>query len=100
MDGGEEETRGRVRPSVRVGHPSDTTPRKRGMVHSLMEADVSFLSLSLMMMTVVAALIGRRGSRFNYTLAHCHFASGVHQPLLQICSFHFSTQEGKILQRF
>ena len=62
------------------------------MVHSLMEADVSFLSLSLMMMmvvVVVAALIGCRGSRFNYTLIHCHSASGLHPPLLQIFSFHF-----------
>lgn len=54
------------------------------MVHSLMEADVSFLSLSLMMMmvVVVAALIGCRGSRFNYTLIHCHSASGLHPPLV------------------
>ena len=61
------------------------------MVHSLMEADVSFLSLSLMMMmvVVVAALIGCRGSRFNYTLIHCHSASGLHPPLLQIFSFLF-----------
>ena len=64
------------------------------MVHSLMEADVSFLSLSLMMMmvVVVAALIGCRGSRFNYTLIHCHSASGLHPPLLQIFSYHFFHQ--------